>query len=40
MILASEYLHAALYTAGTFLFSMTTFVVGLMAVRVFVKIGA
>ena len=39
MIRASEYLHATLYTAGTFLFSMTAFAAGVMAVRILVKIG-
>jgi CrcB protein len=39
MIRATEYLHAALYAAGTFLLSMTAFVTGVMAVRILVKIG-
>ena len=39
MLRASEYLHAAVYAAGTFLLSMTAFVVGVMAVRVLVRIG-
>ncbi|MDD5483493.1 MAG: CrcB family protein [Kiritimatiellae bacterium] len=39
MIQASEYIHAAFYAAGTFLFSMTAFIVGLMAVRILVKLG-
>lgn len=39
MIRASEYLHATVYVTGTFLFSMTAFVVGVMALRIFVKIG-
>jgi len=39
MIRASEYLHATLYTAGTFLFSMTAFAAGVIAVSIIVKIG-
>jgi len=39
MIRASEYLHATGYVAGTFLLSMTAFVVGVMALRILVKIG-
>ena len=39
MLRDSEYLHATLYAAGTFLFSMTAFIVGVMAVRVIAKIG-
>jgi len=39
MFRASEYLHATLYAAGTFLFSMIAFVAGVMAVRVLMKIG-
>ncbi len=39
MMRASEHLHATLYVAGTFLFSMTAFVIGFMAVRLFAKIG-
>ncbi|MBN2302637.1 MAG: fluoride efflux transporter CrcB [Lentisphaerae bacterium] len=39
MIRASEYLHATLYTVGTFLLSMTAFIAGVMAVRTIVKIG-
>lgn len=39
MIRASEYLHATLYAAGTFVFSMAAFVAGIMAVRTLVKIG-
>lgn len=39
MIRASEYLHATLYAAGTFLLSMAAFVTGIMAVRTLVKIG-
>jgi fluoride exporter len=38
MLRAGDYLHAALYTAGTFLFSVTAFVVGLMVARFLVKI--
>jgi len=37
MIRASEYLHATLYAAGTFLFSMVAFVAGVAAVRALVK---
>jgi CrcB protein len=39
MIRASEYLHATLYAAGTFLLSMAAFVAGVTAVRVLIKIG-
>ena len=39
MIRASEYFHATLYTAGTFLFSMTAFAAGVIAVSIIVKIG-
>lgn len=39
MIRASEYLHATLYAAGTFLLSMAAFVAGVMAVRIIAKIG-
>ena len=39
MIRASEYLHATLYAAGTFLFSMTAFIAGVMAVRILSRIG-
>ena len=39
MIRASEYLHATLYASGTFLLSMATFVAGVTAVGVFIKIG-
>ncbi|HOO51270.1 MAG TPA: fluoride efflux transporter CrcB [Alphaproteobacteria bacterium] len=39
MIRASEYLHATLYTVGTFLFSMTAFLAGIMTVRIFTRIG-
>lgn len=39
MIRASEYLHAILYTAETFLLSMTAFAAGVIAVRMFVKMG-
>lgn len=39
MIRASEYLHAAVYAAGTFLLSMAAFVAGLLAVRALVRIG-
>ncbi len=39
MIRATEYLHATIYAAGTFLLSMSAFVAGVMAVRILVKIG-
>ena len=39
MIRASEYLHATLYAAGTFLLSMTAFFAGVMAVRILIKLG-
>lgn len=39
MMRASEYLHATLYIAGTFLFSMTAFAAGVVVVRILVKIG-
>ena len=39
MLRASEYLHASLYAAGTFLFSMAAFAVGVMAVRVLIRLG-
>jgi CrcB protein len=39
MIRASEYLHATVYAAGTFLLSMTAFVAGVTVVRILIKIG-
>lgn len=39
MLRASEYWHAALYAAGTFLLSMVAFVAGLAAVRALIKVG-
>lgn len=39
MIRASEYLRATIYTAGTFLLSMTAFVAGVMAVRILFRTG-
>ncbi len=39
MVRASEYLHAFLYAAGTFLLSMAAFVAGITAVRLLVKVG-
>jgi len=39
MIRASEYLHATVYVAGTFLLSMTAFVMGVIAMRILSKIG-
>lgn len=39
MIRASEYFHAIFYATGTFLASLTAFVVGLMVIRIGVKLG-
>jgi len=39
MLRASEYVHATLYAAGTFLLSMTAFAAGVIAVRILVRIG-
>ncbi|MDX9833858.1 MAG: fluoride efflux transporter CrcB [Desulfobulbus sp.] len=39
MLRASEYLHATVYAAGTFLFSMAAFAAGVMAVNILGKIG-
>ncbi len=39
MLRASEYLHAALYAAGTFLLSMAAFVAGIAVVRTLIKLG-
>jgi len=39
MIRASEYLHATIYTASTFLFSMTAFIAGVLAVSIIIKMG-
>jgi len=39
MIRSSEYFHAAVYAAGSLLLSMTVFFVGVMAVRVLIKVG-
>ena len=39
MIRSSEYLHATMYAAGTFILSMCAFAVGIMAVRMLIKIG-
>ncbi|MFA4945739.1 MAG: CrcB family protein [Lentisphaeria bacterium] len=39
MLRGSEYFHASWYAAGTFLLSMGAFVVGVLAVRILVKIG-
>jgi CrcB protein len=39
MLRASEYLHATLYAAGTFLLSMAAFVAGIIVVRTLVRIG-
>ncbi|OGV67472.1 MAG: hypothetical protein A3K18_29140 [Lentisphaerae bacterium RIFOXYA12_64_32] len=39
MLRASEYLHATAYITGSFLLSLTAFVVGLMAVHVLIRLG-
>ena len=39
MLRASEYLHATVYAAGTFLFSLAAFAAGVMAVNILGKIG-
>ena len=39
MLRASEYLHATIYVAGTFVLSMGAFVAGLMVVRIMVRSG-
>jgi fluoride exporter len=39
MIRASEYLYAALYAAGSLLLSMTAFGVGVVTIRVLIKLG-
>lgn len=39
MLRAGEYLHASLYTAGTFVLAMGAFITGVMAVRILIKIG-
>lgn len=39
MIRSSEYLHATAYVTGTFLFSMTAFVAGIMTLRILIMIG-
>lgn len=39
MLRVSEYLHATLYVAGTFLLAMAAFIAGVMAVRLLGKIG-
>jgi len=39
MLRAGEYLHATIYTAGSFLLSLVAFFVGIIAVRVLVRIG-
>lgn len=39
MIRANEYLHAAIYAAGTFALAMTALVAGVMAVRIVAGIG-
>jgi len=38
MFRAGEHLHASLYAAGTFLLSMAAFIVGVMAVRMVLRI--
>jgi fluoride ion exporter CrcB/FEX len=40
MLRASEYLHATIYVAGTFLLSIAAFVAGLITVRILFRIGA
>jgi CrcB protein len=39
MIRTSEYLHATLYAAGTFLLCMTAFIAGVLLVRITIKLG-
>jgi fluoride exporter len=39
MIRASEYMHATLYTAGSFLLSMAAFIAGIMAVKLLIRAG-
>lgn len=39
MLRSSEYLHATVYAAGTFLMSMTGFIAGVVTVRVLIRIG-
>jgi fluoride exporter len=39
MIRTSEYLHAMLYAAATFLFSMIAFIAGVMILRIIIKTG-
>ena len=39
MFRADEYLHAAMYAAGTFLLSMTAFIIGTMGVRIMIRMG-
>jgi len=39
MLRASEYLHATMYVAGSFLLSMCAFVAGLMSVRILIRLG-
>jgi len=39
MIRISEYLHATIYAAGTFILSMVAFFTGIMAIRILFKFG-
>ena len=39
MFRADEYLHAAMYAAGTFLLSMAAFIVGTVGVRIMIRTG-
>ena len=39
MIRASEYLHAAVYAAGTFLLSFAAFFAGVVTIRILIRIG-
>lgn len=38
MMRASEYLHAAIYVVGTFLLTMTAFLIGALAIRMCMKL--
>ena len=38
MMRASEYLHAAIYVIGTFLLTMTAFLIGALAIRMCMKL--
>lgn len=39
MIRESEYLHATLYAAGNFVFSLAAFAAGVVAVRILIRLG-